>query len=158
MHNDLQYQCLTKSIGLFLVVRGSCVECHMLFSLVSPTVSCSMMNKLILGCFWPLLVVLNNILTLRILRSAMSYPQNVFAPGPSFRISDSTWYHRTPLCHTWILNLDILQGSFRLCNWLSLWRLLSWNNHLPPVCWSTFRKLIFKQQLGCRLDIMDCKS
>ena len=34
--------------------------------------------------------------------------------------------------------LDILQYSSRICNWLSLWRLVSWINHLPPVCWSTF--------------------
>ena len=26
-------------------------------------------------------------------------PQDVFVPGPSFRISDSTWCHRIPLCH-----------------------------------------------------------
>ena len=60
-----------------------------------------------------------------------------------------------PLCHIWLLNLDILQGSFRLCNWLSLRRLMSWINHLPPACWSTFWKSNFKQQLGCRFDIMD---
>ena len=34
----------------------------------------------------------------------------------------------------------------------SLW------NHLPPACWSTFWKSNFKQQLGCRFDIMDNKS
>ena len=37
-------------------------------------------------------------------------------------------HHEVPL------NLDILQGSFRLCKWLSLRRLVSWINHLPPVC------------------------
>ena len=65
---------------------------------------------------------------------------------------------RTPLCHILLLNLDILQGSFRLCNWLSLRRLVSWINHLPPACWSTFRKSNSKQQLGCRFDIMDYES
>ena len=49
----------------------------------------------------------------------------------------------------------ILQGSLRLCNWLSLRRLVSWIYHLPPACWSTFWKSNFKQQLGCRFDIMD---
>ena len=53
---------------------------------------------------------------------------------------------------------DILQGSFRLCNWLSLRRLVSWINHLPPACWSTFWKSIFKLQLGCRFDILDSIS
>ena len=51
-----------------------------------------------------------------------------------------------------------MQRSFRLCNWSSLWRLVSWINHLPPVCWSTFWKSIFKQQLGCSFDIMDSIS
>ena len=73
-------------------------------------------------------------------------------------ILDSTRCQRTPLCHILLLNLDILQGSFRLCNWLSLRRLVSWINHLPPACWSTFRKSNSKQQLGCRFDIMDYES
>ena len=30
-----------------------------------------------------------------------------------------------------------------------------WINHLPPACWSTFWKSIFKHQLGCRFDILD---
>ena len=34
---------------------------------------------------------------------------------------------------------------------------MSWINHLPPVCWSTFWKSTFKQQLGCRFDIRGCK-
>ena len=38
---------------------------------------------------------------------------------------------------------------------LSIRRLVSWINHLPPACWSTFWKSNFKQQLGCRFDIMD---
>ena len=33
-----------------------------------------------------------------------------------------------------------------------------WINHLPPACWSTFWKWNFKQQLGCRFDIMDNES
>ena len=40
----------------------------------------------------------------------------------------------------------ILQGSFRLCHWLCLWRLVSWINHFPRVCWSTLWKSTFKQQ------------
>ena len=35
---------------------------------------------------------------------------------------------------------------------LSLLRLVSWINHLPPACWSTFWKS------GCRFDLMDCIS
>ena len=37
-------------------------------------------------------------------------------------------------------------------------RLVSWINHLPPACWSTFWKSIFKHQLGCRFDILDSIS
>ena len=55
---------------------------------------------------------------------------------------------------TWIF----CRGVFRLCNWLSLRRLVSWIQHLPPECWSTFWKSIFKQQLDCRFDIMDSIS
>ena len=55
---------------------------------------------------------------------------------------------------TWIF----CRGVFRLCNWLSLWRLGSWINQLPSACWSTFWKSNFKQQLGCRFDIMDNES
>ena len=33
-------------------------------------------------------------------------------------------------------------GGFRLCNWVSLQRLVSWINHLPLACWSTFWKSI----------------
>ena len=35
---------------------------------------------------------------------------------------------------------------------------MSWINHLPPACWSTFWKSNFKQQLGYRFDIMDNES
>ena len=35
---------------------------------------------------------------------------------------------------------------------------MSWINHWPPACWSTFWKSNFKQQLGCRFDIMDNES
>ena len=42
-----------------------------------PIVSCSMINNLILGCLWPLVFVLSNILTLGIWRSAISHPHDV---------------------------------------------------------------------------------
>ena len=35
---------------------------------------------------------------------------------------------------------------------------MSWINHLPPAYRSTFWKSIFKQQLGCRFDIIDSIS
>ena len=40
-----------------------------------------------------------------------------------------------------------------------LWVLkLGWINHLPPACWSTSWKSIFKHQLGCRFDKLDSIS
>ena len=75
----------SQSIGLFCGVRGSCVECHVLFSLVSPIVSCSMIIRLILGCLWPLAFVLNNIMTLGILRSAISHLSGCFCPWTFFQ-------------------------------------------------------------------------
>ena len=73
----------SQSIGpFFLGMRCSCVEYHLLFSLVSPTVSCSMKINLKLRCLWPLVFVLNNIFTLGILRSAISHlpPRMFFCP------------------------------------------------------------------------------
>ena len=54
-----------------------------------PFVSYSMVIRLILGCLWPLVSVLNYILTLGILRSVIFHLPGCFCPW----ISDST-YHR----------------------------------------------------------------
>ena len=77
--------------------------------------------------------------------------QDVSVPGLASRILDWTGFYRTSLCHIYIPYWDILQGSSRLCNWLSLRCLGPWINHLPPVCWSTFRKPNFKLQRGIGL-------
>ena len=117
----------SHSIGLyFWGVRGSWVECHFCSLCFTICALLSADNSLILGCLWLLLFVVNNTLILGIWCSTISCLPGCYVPGPSFGISDSTWCHRTPSCHIWLLNLDILQGSFRLCNWLALWRLVSW--------------------------------
>ena len=59
-----------------------------------------------------------------------------------YRIQHGAIGPRYVTSSTSLLNLDILHGSFRLCNWLSLRRLVSWINHLPPACWFTFWKSI----------------
>ena len=56
-------------------------------------------NNLIPGCLWHLAFVLNNTLILGILCSTIPHLPGFFFPGPSFRISDSTWCHLTHLCH-----------------------------------------------------------
>ena len=120
-----------------------------------------MINNLILGCLWPLIFVLNNILTLGIWRSAISHLPGCFCPWTFFQnIGFNMMPYRTPLCHIQLLNWDVLQGSFRLCNWLSLacsvWcrGLTTCLQYVCPLFW----KSTFKQQLGCRFDLMDCKS
>ena len=97
----------SQSIGLFWGSgRFLCWMPFFLFSLVFP-----FQNSLMLECLWPLVFVSNSILTLGIFGVLQSLTsQEVFAPGPSFRISDSTWCRRTPLCHISLLNLHILQG------------------------------------------------
>ena len=52
-------------------------ECHFL--------SCPMINSLIQGCLWPLLFVLNYILTLGIWRSATSHFPGCFCPWTFFQ-------------------------------------------------------------------------
>ena len=68
-----------------LGVCGSCAECHVLFSLVSTFMSCSMMIRLILGCLRPLLFVSNNILTLSSLCPAISHLSGCFLPLTFFQ-------------------------------------------------------------------------
>ena len=54
-------------------------------------------NSFLPGWLWLLVFLLNNTLILGIWCSLTS--QDVSVPGPSLRISDLTWCHRTPLCH-----------------------------------------------------------
>ena len=71
------------------------------------------------------------------------------------RISGFNTVLTVPLMSHLATQLRYSAGGFRLCNWLSLRRLVSWINHLPPAYWSTFWKSNFKQQLGCRFAIMN---
>ena len=56
-----------------------------LVSLSSPIVSCSMINILIQLCLWPMVYVLNNILTLGVLRSAISHLPGCVCPWTFFQ-------------------------------------------------------------------------
>ena len=51
--------------------------------------------------------------------------------------------------------LVIVNCFYHYTNVSEMRRLVSWINHFPPACWSTFWKSIFKHQLGCRFDILD---
>ena len=57
-------------------------------------------NSLIPGCLWLLAFVLNNTLILGIWCSTIPHLPGCFCPWTFFfKISDSTWCYRTPLCH-----------------------------------------------------------
>ena len=86
-------------------------------------------NSLIPGCLWLLTFVLTNTLILGIW---CSIPPRLF------------------------LSLDLL-SEYRI-QYGAIGPLYVTSNYLPPACWSTFWKSIFKQQLGCRFDIMDSIS
>ena len=135
----------SRSIGLyFWGVRGSWAECLFLFSLVYQL--CLILwyksNTRMLVTFG---VCLNNTLILGIWCSIIPHLPGCFCPWTFFEKIGFNTVLTDPLCHIQQLNLDILQGSFRLCNWLSLRRLVSWINHLPPACWSTFWKSNLKK-------------
>ena len=84
--------------------------------------------------------------------------QNIFAIFIVATMKQTDLILKNPATTDEKFNNLILQGSFRLCKWLSLRRLVLWINHLPPACWSTFCKSIFKHQFGCRFDILDSIS
>ena len=50
-----------------------------------PIVSCSMKNSLILGCLWPLVFILNNILIIGIWHSTISHLPGCFCPWTFFQ-------------------------------------------------------------------------
>ena len=56
-------------------------------------------NSLLPGCLWLLAFVSNNTLILGIWCSTIPHLPGCFCPWTFLRISDSTWCHRTPLCH-----------------------------------------------------------
>ena len=72
----------------------------------------------------------------------------------SLNIALNMLHHRTPLLYLdYLLDLVIPQGNGRLCNWLSLWCLVRWINHVPVVCGSTFWKSSFKWKSVSKNDI-----
>ena len=134
-------------------VCGSCVECHLLFSLVSRIVSCSMINRLKLWSLWPLVFVLNNILTLGILHSAISHFPACFCPWTFFKNIGFNMVPSDPFMSHLAAQLARGVSGFatdhpcgiRCCG------LTTWLLYVGPLCGND-------QQFGCRFDIMDCES
>ena len=60
-------------------------------------------------------------------------------------------------CLDSLLGYSTEEFRSRLCNWLPLWCLVPWINHLLPVCWSTFWKSSLKWLWVCKFDIMENK-
>ena len=100
--------------------------------------------------------LLNNTLILGIWCSTIPHLPGCFCPWTFFQNIGFNLVPSDPFMSHLVTQLGYSAGEF--CNWLSLRRLVSWVKHLPPACWSTFRKSIFKHQLGCRFDQLDSIS
>ena len=107
----------------------------------------------IIGIFLPIHYFSNYTLGILYLSSAGS--ANAQLPGcfRSWTFSLNIGLNMSPMdafmsCLDSILGYFI--GSSRLCNWLSLRRLVPWINHLPPVCWSIFWKSSLKWYYVCK--------
>ena len=68
-----------------------------------------------------------------------------FYPRTIFSILDRTRYHRMPLYQINILNYDILQWCFRLCNWSSWWCMLPWIDIVENYFFVLFALIYFYQ-------------
>ena len=136
----------SRSIGLyFWGVRGSWAEWHFLFSLVT---NCVIDKSLTLGRLWPLVFVLNNTLILGIWCSTIPHLPGCFCPWTYFENIGFNMVLTDPFMSHLATQLRYSAGMFQAL------RLVSWISHFPPACWSTFWKSNFKQQLGCRFDVM----
>ena len=78
-----------------------------------PIVSCSMINSLILGCLWPLVFVLNNILILGIWRSAIFYLPRCFCPWTFFQYIGFNMVPSDPLMSHLATQLGYSAGEFQ---------------------------------------------
>ena len=110
-----------------------------------PIVSFTMINSLILGCLWPLVFVLNNILILGIWRSPISHLRGCFCPWTFFQNIGFNMVPSDPFMSHLATLLGYPAGEFQAMQLIALRRLVSWINYLPPACWSSFWKSTFNQ-------------
>ena len=139
----------SRSIGLyFWGVRSSWAECHFSFSLV----------------YQLCLVLWYKSNTRMLVTFEICFKQHfdtrylvLYNPSPPRMLLslDLLWEYRIPHGANGPLYVTSSYSTWIFCRGVSG---LSWINHLPPACWSTFWKSNFKQQLGCRFDRMDNKS
>ena len=67
-------------------------------------------------------------------------PQGCFCPLTFFATTGLNFSHH--INQIYIPNKDNLQECCRLCDWVSLWCLVLWMNHLSSVCWYVLGKPI----------------
>ena len=79
-----------------------------------PSVSCSMINSLILGCFWPLVFVLNNIVIPGIWRSAISHLPGCFCPWTLFQNKGFNMVPSDPFMSNLATQLGYSAGKFQV--------------------------------------------
>ena len=103
------------AITVYRTVLGewAVVECHLLFSLVSLIVSCSIINRLLIRCLWPLVFVLNNILTVGMLHSAISHFPGCFCPWTFFKNIGFNMVPLDPLMSHLATQLGYSTGEFQ---------------------------------------------
>ena len=80
MTYNLTYRELSQTFSNLIYVYQLLIYCHFFVFFSLRILSWSMINSLILGCLWPLVFILNNILTLDIWRSAISHLPGCFCP------------------------------------------------------------------------------
>ena len=115
-----------------------------------------MINNLILGCLWPLVFVLSNILTLGIWRSAISHPHDVLPLSvlSEYRIQHGAIgpFYVTSTYSTWKFCRRVSGfATDRPCR--------VWCRGLTtcPYMFVHFLEIDFKKLLGSKFDIMHCK-
>ena len=78
--------------------------------------------------------------------------KSCFCPGTFLRIPGLVCCYGTPLYSVYVPKSDILQGRFRLCDWLSLRCLGPQINPLPSVFRSIFVKVVLNSWLVISVD------
>ena len=143
----------TPVTGLFLGSARFLCWMPLCVSFGLPIVSCSVMNSLKPGCLWLLVFVSNNIYTLGILRSAISYLPGCFCTWTFFQNIGFNMVPSQPFMSHLATQLQALQlivlVAFGVVD-------------LPLASCMLIHHLeidsTFEQQLGYRFDIMNCKS
>ena len=102
--------------------------------------------------------VLNNTLILGIWCSTIPHLPGCFCSWTFFQNIPFNMVPSDPFMSHLATQLGYSAGGFQALQLIVLATLVLWINHLPPACWSTFWKSIFKHHLGCRFDMLDSIS